>query len=369
MKILMPLNPTDNIDILIKGGADEFYCGFIPPESKNTYVNILTEYENNDFTTIEELKNKADIIHSYGKKIFVVLNFQYYTEAFLEILLSTIEKLNELPIDAFILSDLGLITQVRVRFPEIEVHLSTVTGAFNTYALRFFQDLGVTRIVLPDHLNNDEIAALTQHAPKMQLEIFVMNNRCIHLECLCRFHHWQKGQPHPAPSSLSRTTLGHIKRILRQFPHKILGLLFNNPVIKKVFENILNQTRDLHGCRLPFDVSPLNLPATRERIQKAQELERYFGPFHVFMRYPPCGACTLYRAWHQGIDVFKIDGRFNPFSKKLKDLRFIIECAGFLAQAKDEKEFIVFCKNRFKKIFGHRCTHEQCYDLNIWIQN
>jgi len=68
---------------------------------------------------------------------------------------------------------------VRERWPEMAVHLSVQADTVNAAAVRFWQGVGVTRVILLRELSLEEIAEFRQACPDMELEVFVHGALCI----------------------------------------------------------------------------------------------------------------------------------------------------------------------------------------------
>jgi len=81
--------------------------------------------------------------------------------------------------DALIMSDPGLIMLVRERWPEQAIHLSVQANAVNYAAVRFWQGVGLSRVILSRELSLEEIAEIHQQVPEMELEVFVHGALCI----------------------------------------------------------------------------------------------------------------------------------------------------------------------------------------------
>jgi putative protease len=68
---------------------------------------------------------------------------------------------------------------VRENGPEMPVHLSVQANTVNGAAARFWQKIGISRIILSRELSLDEIEAVRQDCPEMELEVFVHGALCI----------------------------------------------------------------------------------------------------------------------------------------------------------------------------------------------
>ena len=93
--------------------------------------------------------------------------------------MADMEPVIELRPDALIMADPGLISMVRERWPEIPVHLSVQANTVNYAAVKFWQQMGLSRVILSRELSLDEIEDIRQRCPDMELEVFVHGALCI----------------------------------------------------------------------------------------------------------------------------------------------------------------------------------------------
>jgi U32 family peptidase len=81
--------------------------------------------------------------------------------------------------DALIMSDPGLIMMVRENFPDMPVHLSVQANAVNWATVKFWQNMGLTRVILSRELSIDEIEEIKNNVPGMEIEVFVHGALCM----------------------------------------------------------------------------------------------------------------------------------------------------------------------------------------------
>ncbi|MCG8368986.1 MAG: tRNA 5-hydroxyuridine modification protein YegQ, partial [Proteobacteria bacterium] len=81
--------------------------------------------------------------------------------------------------DALIMSDPGLIMMVREAFPDMPIHLSVQSNVVNYAAVKFWQRLGLTRIILSRELSLKEVRQIREECADMELEVFVHGALCI----------------------------------------------------------------------------------------------------------------------------------------------------------------------------------------------
>ena len=150
-------------------GADAVYAG-LPRYSLRV--------RNNTFRNVETLKAGIDEAHALGKRFFVVSNLLPHN-AKVRSFLKDMAPIVALKPDALIMADPGLIAMAREQWPDMAIHLSVQANTLNAAAVRFWQKLGLTRIILSRELSLDEIAEIRQECPDIELEVFVHGALCI----------------------------------------------------------------------------------------------------------------------------------------------------------------------------------------------
>ncbi|MDR2188412.1 MAG: U32 family peptidase [Azonexus sp.] len=150
-------------------GADAIYAG---------QPRYSLRVRNNAFGSLDVLRQGIDEAHAAGKPFFVVSNI-FPRNAKLATYLADMAPVIALQPDALIMSDPGLISLVREKWPEQAVHLSVQANTVNWAAARFWQKLGLTRVILSRELALDEIAEIRQQCPDIELEVFVHGALCI----------------------------------------------------------------------------------------------------------------------------------------------------------------------------------------------
>lgn len=149
-------------------GADAVYAGQ-PRYSLRT--------RNNDFD-LANLKIGIAETHGLGKKFFVASNLLPHNRK-VDSYMADMEPVIALKPDALIMADPGLISMVRERWPDMPVHLSVQANTLNYASVKFWQQLGLSRVILSRELSLDEIEEIRQRCPDMELEVFVHGALCI----------------------------------------------------------------------------------------------------------------------------------------------------------------------------------------------
>jgi len=150
-------------------GADAVYAG---------QPRYSLRVRNNDFGDLEMLGGAIGEAHSLGRRFYVVSNVLPHNPK-VRTYLADMAPVVALQPDALIMADPGLIMMVRETWPAMPVHLSVQANTVNFAAVRFWKQLGVSRIILSRELSLDEVAEIRQECPDIELEVFVHGALCI----------------------------------------------------------------------------------------------------------------------------------------------------------------------------------------------
>ncbi|OQA91557.1 MAG: Peptidase family U32 [Elusimicrobia bacterium ADurb.Bin231] len=186
---------TEDIEKLVRAGADEFFCGILTDDWAKTYGYALSINKRFDpgtqFATFENLKKITDKIHSLGKKIFITFNAHDYTNDQLPLLRQCLECTSELKPDAVIVTDMALLVLLKIWNLGLKIHIGGDAGSYNYRSVSFFKKLGVNRIKFPRDMTTDEMAKVIEKSKDlgMEYEAFIMDQRCPFSGVGCRSSH------------------------------------------------------------------------------------------------------------------------------------------------------------------------------------
>ncbi len=167
-ELLAPAGTLHNMHYAFAYGADAVYAG---------QPRYSLRVRNNDFQ-LDNLKTGIDTAHALGRKFFVASNLLPHNNK-LKRYLEHMQPVIDMQPDALIMADPGLIAMVRERWPEMPVHLSVQANTMNWQAVKFWQAVGVSRVILSRELGLDEVAEIRQQCPDMEIEVFVHGALCI----------------------------------------------------------------------------------------------------------------------------------------------------------------------------------------------
>ena len=174
LELLMPAGNLKKLKTAFHFGADAVYIG-----GKAFSLRAFAD----NFTN-EEIVDATNYAHSLGKKVYVTVNI-FARNADLENAKSYFEFLQSANVDAVLISDIGLVSLCKEVAPNLTVHLSTQANTTNLLAVKFWQSMGVKRVVLARELSLDEVLEIHNAVPDMELEAFVHGAMCMSYSGRC----------------------------------------------------------------------------------------------------------------------------------------------------------------------------------------
>lgn len=172
-ELLSPVGNWASLEEAIHNGCDAVYLGGKKFGARAFADNF------NELKMIKAIK----YCHLYGVKIYVTVNTMIY-ERELEDCLNYIRFLHQNNVDAVIMQDLGLISLVRQKFPNLEIHASTQMHNHNQEQLKLLEEIGIKRVVLARELSIEEIADFNT---SLEIEAFIHGALCISYSGQCLF--------------------------------------------------------------------------------------------------------------------------------------------------------------------------------------
>ncbi len=168
-ELLAPAGSLRMVQTAFDFGAHAIYAG---------QPRYSLRVRNNEFGDLGKLGAAIDLAHMHGGQCYVVSNI-FPHNAKLKTYLADMAPVVALRPDALIMADPGLMLMVREAWPEMPLHLSVQANTVNHAAVRFWQSVGVARVILSRELSLDEIAEIRQACPDVELEVFVHGALCV----------------------------------------------------------------------------------------------------------------------------------------------------------------------------------------------
>lgn len=184
IELLAPAGDLEKLKMAILYGADAVYLGGEAFGLRKASKNF----------SIDEIKEGVEFAHERGKKVYITLNIVPHDEDLVG-LEGYLEDLNNIRVDALIVSDLGMFAIIKRTLPQMEIHISTQASVTNYETIMFWYGLGVRRVVLARELSLDEITSISKRLPKdMEIEAFVHGAMCMSYSGRCLISNYMVGR-------------------------------------------------------------------------------------------------------------------------------------------------------------------------------
>lgn len=171
-ELLAPAGDLERLKIALLYGADAVYIG----------GNLFSLRANAINFTLDEIKEGVDFAHNVNKKVYVTVNIVLHNKE-LKFLIDYLKDLDKIGVDAIIVSDPTVIMLAHEN-TNLEVHLSTQQSTLNYEAIKFFKDLGVTRVVLGRETSKEDIIEIKKNV-NIELEMFIHGAMCASFSGRC----------------------------------------------------------------------------------------------------------------------------------------------------------------------------------------
>ena len=176
VELLMPAGNLEKLEYAVRYGADAVYLGVVDFS--------LRAMRKGNLITLENLKDAVDLAHKLGAKAYVTLNIFAFNND-IKLLKECIDKFKDANPDSFIVSDFGIFNLLRKNAPKVPIHVSTQTNTLNYESVKFWQDLGATRVILARELPIKDVAEIRKKVPDIELECFVHGSQCVSFSGRC----------------------------------------------------------------------------------------------------------------------------------------------------------------------------------------
>lgn len=171
-ELLAPAGDFEKMKFAYLYGADAIYCGG---------QNFSLRANAKNFS-LEELKEATEYAHSLNKKIYVTVNIVFHDDD-LNGLEDYLKYLDSIHIDGIIASDITVIKACQELNLNLSVCLSTQASTLNSRAVRFWQKLGVTRVVLAREASREDLINIAKTG--IEIETFIHGAMCTSFSGKC----------------------------------------------------------------------------------------------------------------------------------------------------------------------------------------
>lgn len=169
MELLSPAGNVEKLKYAYAYGADAAYIGL-----KKFSLRVKADnFYDDEYKKVIELKKKYP-----EKRLHCALNISFHDEE-IDSLKENLDYFKLYPIDAFIVQDIGIVPLLQKKFPQAQLHLSTQASCVNSEAVKMYQKMGFSRVVLGREISIDQIKRIKDSVPDMEIETFVHGAMCI----------------------------------------------------------------------------------------------------------------------------------------------------------------------------------------------
>ncbi|MBQ0036727.1 MAG: U32 family peptidase [Firmicutes bacterium] len=173
IELLAPAKDLAKAKIAMMYGADAVYVGGKSFSLRSRASNF----------SMGDLRQLVEYGKQYNCKVYVTVNIVFHDEDFVGIK-EYLTQLNEIGIDAIIISNLSLIPLVKKVAPRLECHVSTQLSANNSSAINVLKTWGADRVVLAREASMDQIRDITRKC-SLPLEVFIHGGMCSNYSGRC----------------------------------------------------------------------------------------------------------------------------------------------------------------------------------------
>ena len=310
-ELLLPAGSVEKMRYAFQYGADAVYLGLVDFS--------LRTMRKGEIITTDNLKSAIDEARSINKKVYLTLNIFAYDDD-IKKLYSYIDIIREAGPHAVIVSDFGIFNIVKKELKNVDIHISTQTNILNSEAVKFWHDMGASRVILARELSFKQIENIRKNVQDIEIEMFIHGAQCMSYSGRCLLSDYMTG-----------------------------------------YERKANQG----GCAQPCRWSYKLLEETRPN--EYFEIIQDDKGSHILSTKDLCLVKYLKRLTDIGIDSFKIEGR-------TKSLYYVSAAAKVYRMVMDNKISVDEAYNELLKIgnrgyttgffLGHNDSNSYSYDIS-----
>lgn len=182
IELIAPAGNLEKLKTAVQFGADAVYLG-----DKRFSLRACA-----DNFGIAEIKSAVDYARKKNVLVYVTINCFARNED-IGLLREYIRELKKMEIGGVVVSDPGVFSMLREIAPEIKIHLSTQANTLNYESVKFWEKLGVSRVILARELTFDEIKKIKENT-LVELEVFIHGAMCMAYSGRCMLSSYMTGR-------------------------------------------------------------------------------------------------------------------------------------------------------------------------------
>lgn len=183
-ELLAPAGDMERFSRALYFGADAIYLGGSAFSMRAAPANF----------GFDELTHATNLAHENGVKVYLTCNTVPRNNEIDE-LPDFLMKARDCNVDAFIISDMGVMSLAKKYTPDVDIHISTQAGITNYASATQWYELGASRVVTARELSIDDIATMRAKTPKeLEIECFVHGAMCVSFSGRCLLSNYLVGR-------------------------------------------------------------------------------------------------------------------------------------------------------------------------------
>ena len=172
-ELLAPAGNLEKLKVAIIYGADAVFIGGKEFSLRSSASNF----------SLDDIEEAVKFANEYGAHIHVTCNIILHEDN-LQGIEEYLKALDSIGVTAIIVADPYIIHIARMLNLSLEVHVSTQLSTLNTKAVRFYQEMGVDRVVLGREVDKEDLQQIL-NTTKLDIEYFIHGAMCIHYSGRC----------------------------------------------------------------------------------------------------------------------------------------------------------------------------------------
>ena len=173
IELLAPSGDLERLKIALLYGADAVYIGGQDYSLRANALNF----------SLDDIKEACDFAHKMGKRVYVTVNIVFHDKD-LKGLEEYLKELDKCKVDAIIVSDVVVMDLWKRLNLKMELHVSTQASSLNYEVVKFYKDLGATRVVLAREASREDIKRIKEETG-IEIECFVHGAMCTSISGRC----------------------------------------------------------------------------------------------------------------------------------------------------------------------------------------
>ena len=173
LELLAPSGDLERLKIACLYGADAIYIGGQDYSLRANALNF----------SLDDIKEAVEFAHSLNKRVYVTVNIVFHDKD-LNNVSDYLVKLDNIGVDAIIVSDVVIMDLWKKLNLNLELHVSTQASSLNHEVVKFYKELGATRVVLAREASKNDIKRIKEETG-IEIETFVHGAMCTSVSGRC----------------------------------------------------------------------------------------------------------------------------------------------------------------------------------------